>query len=67
MPLHEYTINLLDKSQDMTRVQTLSASDVFDAHKQSYFDVANITETVDRIFDSNGVELYNDEQGFLQE
>jgi hypothetical protein len=63
-----YKIVLIDNlSRDM-RDEIVEAKDVYDAHKQAYFRLAQSTEEVESIMDtSTGQQVYSEDVGFLEE
>lgn len=65
--LNIYQITLSENASDSERVETLKARDVYDAHKLAYFKLANAQEDVQSIRTEDGVVVYSETEGFLEE
>lgn len=63
-----YQVKFINTGHDWNeRVENVKAKDVYDAHKQSYFYLTESYEEVKSITTEEGREVFNDEEGFLEE
>lgn len=64
---NSYQVTLTNIVDNSTRVETINAKDVYEAHKQAYFSHAQSYEDVISITTGDGVIVFSETEGFLEE
>lgn len=64
---NSYQVTLTNIVENSTRVETINAKDVYDAHKQAYFSHAQSYEDVTIITTEDGTPVFSEADGFLEE
>ena len=64
---NSYQVTLTNIVECSTRVETINAKDVYEAHKQAYFSHAQSYEDVTSITTEDGTIVFSEADGFLEE
>ena len=64
---NSYQVTLTNIVENVSRVETIDAKDVYEAHKQAYFKHAQSYEDVTIITAEDGTTVFSEAEGFLEE
>ena len=64
---NSYQVTLTNVVEGSTRVETVNAKDVYEAHKQAYFSHTQSYEDVTSITTEDGIVVFSEADGFLEE